>query len=67
MHAQFKREDHCVVSKVAGPGGTHWTRGGPAAVDRRNVLEAVEGSLRRLQVESLDCCLIHWPDRCAHV
>lgn len=64
MHAHFKREDHCVISKVAGPGSMHWIRGGPAAADGRNILEALECSLRRLQVDCIDCYLIHWPDRC---
>jgi aryl-alcohol dehydrogenase-like predicted oxidoreductase len=64
MHAHFKREDHCIISKVSGPGGMHWIRGGPVAVDGRNILEALEGSLLRLQVDCVDCYLIHWPDRC---
>lgn len=64
LHGHFKREDHCVISKVAGPGAMHWIRGGPAAVDGKNILGAVEGSLQRLQVDCIDCYLIHWPDRC---
>ena len=63
MHAHFKRDAHCIVSKVAGPGGMHWLRGGPRAVDGRNILEALECSLRRLGVDCIDCYLIHWPDR----
>lgn len=60
-----RREAHGVVTKVAGPGGMPWLRGGPVALDAANIVEAAEGSLRRLRCEYIDCLLLHWPDRCA--
>mmetsp|Transcript_23246 Transcript_23246/g.57713 ORF Transcript_23246/g.57713 Transcript_23246/m.57713 type:complete len:261 (+) Transcript_23246:3-785(+) len=37
--------------------------GRSARLDRRSVVEACEGSLRRLGVEYVDLFQIHWPDR----
>lgn len=52
------------MTKVAGPSGQMvWIRGGPHSLDRRNVLEAVEGSLRRLGTDYIDLYQTHWPDR----
>lgn len=58
-----RRQDHIVCTKVAGPGGMGWLRGGPAAMDGKNIREAIEGSLRRLQTDCIDLVLLHWPDR----
>lgn len=57
-----KREDVVLASKVAGP-GTPWIRGGDYKIDRKNILEAVEGSLKRLQTDYIDLYQLHWPNR----
>ncbi len=59
-----QREDLYIATKVAGPSrGFSWIRGGPKAVDRKNVHEALDASLRRLQTDYVDLYQIHWPDR----
>lgn len=58
------RDRLIIASKVTGPArGFDWIRGGPRAVDRRNIEEAVHGSLRRLGTDYIDLYQIHWPDR----
>ena len=61
-----KRDVQSVTTKVAGPGGMEWLRGGPEQLDGENICAAVEGSLRRLRTDYVDTLLLHWPDRCAH-
>lgn len=54
-----------IATKVAGP-GRDWLphiRGGNNRLDRANIEAAVEGSLRRLQIDCIDYYQIHWPDR----
>lgn len=58
------RDKLVVATKITAPGrGFGWVRGGPVAIDRRSVQEALEGSLRRLQTDYVDLYQIHWPDR----
>jgi aryl-alcohol dehydrogenase-like predicted oxidoreductase len=59
--ATGNRDKVVLASKVAG-GGTRWVRDG-AGVDRRNVREAIENSLKRLQTDYIDLYQIHWPRR----
>ena len=57
-----KRSDVILASKIAGP-GLGWVRGGNYKIDRANILEAVEGSLKRLQTDYIDLYQLHWPNR----
>ena len=59
-----RRQDVVLATKVCGP--THWCphiRGGKARLDKKNIQEACEGSLRRLGIDYLDLYQVHWPDR----
>lgn len=56
------RDKVILASKVAGP-GLGWVRGGNYKIDRANILEAVEASLKRLQTDYIDLYQLHWPNR----
>ncbi len=61
-----KRSEIILATKVAGRSqGLSWLRGGTELpkVDRRNIQQAVEDSLRRLRTDYIDLYQIHWPDR----
>ena len=61
-----KRDRVVLCTKVAGPGhvlGVNHVRGGHNTLDRRNIVEAIDGSLRRLQTDYVDLYQVHWPAR----
>jgi len=59
-----QRSKLIVATKITSSGrGFAWVRGGPTAIDRKSVREALEGSLQRLQTDYVDLYQIHWPDR----
>jgi len=59
-----RRDQLIIATKITAPGrGFQWVRGGPQAVDRKSVREALDGSLSRLQTDYVDLYQIHWPDR----
>lgn len=43
--------------------GFYWIREGKARHDRKNIMEAIDGSLKRLSTDYLDLYYLHWPDR----
>ncbi len=57
-----RRADVVLASKVAGP-GIGWIRGGDYKIDRKNILDAVEASLKRLRTDYIDLYQLHWPNR----
>ncbi|RIY00801.1 aldo/keto reductase [Aureimonas flava] len=65
LRARGNRDRMVVATKVVGRSAMTWFRrdGSEPRLDRRNVLEAVEGSLRRLGTDCIDLYQIHWPDR----
>lgn len=59
------RDALIIASKVSGP--SHgWIqssqRAGMTALDRHNIVRALDGSLKRLQTDYIDLYQVHWPD-----
>lgn len=60
------RERLVIATKVAGDSeGMDWIRGGPA-LNREQILQAAEDSLRRLRTDYIDLYQVHWPARAAN-
>jgi aryl-alcohol dehydrogenase-like predicted oxidoreductase len=58
------RERLILASKVAGRADwLPYLRGGKACLDRANIQEALDASLKRLGTDYLDLYQVHWPDR----
>ncbi|MBA1321692.1 NADP(H)-dependent aldo-keto reductase [Pseudomonas plecoglossicida] len=67
LAARGNRDKLVLASKIAGPsrdpaGQTH-IRDGLSHHDRRNIVAALDGSLKRLRTDYLDLYQLHWPDR----
>ena len=62
-----KRDKIVLATKIAGPArqphNPRHIRGEGNQFDRANLIEAVDGSLRRLQTDYIDLYQLHWPDR----
>ncbi len=56
------REKVVLASKIAG-GGDYTKHIRTGGFNRKNITEAVEASLKRLQTDYLDLYQLHWPDR----
>ncbi len=58
------RDRLIIATKIAGPSRRMgWIRNGPIAIDKSNIEQAVNDSLKRLQTDYIDLYQIHWPDR----
>ena len=59
-----QRDRLIIATKIAGPGRPFkWLRGGNIKIDRDNIKQAVDDSLKRLQTDYIDLYQIHWPER----
>lgn len=65
--ARRLRDRVIVATKVAGPGNAagdmSHIRGNKRRLDRANIVQAVDDSLRRLDTDHIDLYQVHWPER----
>ena len=57
-----KRDKIILATKVSGP-MRPYVRGGGNQYGKKNITEALEGSLKRLQTDYIDLYQLHWPER----
>ncbi len=57
-----KRGKVILASKVCGP-MREYVRGGGNQFGKKNITEALEGSLKRLKTDYIDLYQLHWPER----
>jgi aryl-alcohol dehydrogenase-like predicted oxidoreductase len=59
------RDQVLIATKAVGRTRSTWFRkdGSPGRQSRAQLLEAIEGSLKRLQTDYVDLYQLHWPDR----
>jgi aryl-alcohol dehydrogenase (NADP+) len=64
-HIKQQRDKLIIATKIIGTGRNYkWLRDDAiAALSRKNILQAVDDSLKRLQTDYIDLYQIHWPDR----
>ncbi len=64
FHKNKQRDKYILATKIAGKSdGLSWIRNGRNCFDKKNITEALEGSLRRLKTDYIDLYQLHWPDR----
>ncbi|MGN7437348.1 MAG: aldo/keto reductase [Alcanivorax sp.] len=56
------RDKVVLATKIVGP-GLPWIRDADHIIDRKNITEAIEASLKRLQTDYIDLYQLHWPNR----
>ena len=60
--SRSNRDKVILASKITGP-GFPWLREGNNRINNVNILDAVEGSLKRLKTDYIDLYQLHWPNR----
>lgn len=59
-----KRDQIILATKIAGGSRRlKWIRSGELRIDRANIQQAINDSLKRLKTDYIDLYQIHWPDR----
>ncbi|MFN7116711.1 MAG: NADP(H)-dependent aldo-keto reductase [Saprospiraceae bacterium] len=57
------RDKVIIATKIVGPGSAFLHIRNPLHINREQILQAIEGSLQRLQTDYVDLYQIHWPER----
>ncbi len=57
------RDKVVIATKIVGPGAAFLHIRNPLHINREQILQAIEGSLQRLQTDYVDLYQIHWPER----
>ncbi|MDX1281826.1 NADP(H)-dependent aldo-keto reductase [Shewanella colwelliana] len=63
LKSRGNRDNLVIATKVSAPGGKSDYIRPNMALDWRNIHQAVDDSLSRLQVDTIDLYQLHWPDR----
>lgn len=63
IKARGNRDDLVIATKIAAPGGKSDYIRKNMALDWNNIHQAVDASLARLQIDTIDLYQLHWPDR----
>lgn len=63
LHARRNRDKFLLATKVTGPSAGLKHIRNPLRFTREQILEAIEGSLKRLQTDYVDLYQLHWPER----
>lgn len=65
LKARGGRARIVLASKVVGPSPSDWYRADkrPTRLDKKNIDEAIDASLKRLQTDYVDLYQLHWPHR----
>lgn len=66
IKAHGNRDDLVIATKIAAPGGKSDYIRKNMALDWNNIHQAVDASLERLQIDTIDLYQLHWPDRNAN-
>lgn len=63
IRGRGRRDQYILATKVAGPSPNLPYISNNLGYSRERILEALEGSLRRLQTDYIDLYQLHWPER----